>query len=183
MNLSQALGRVAMGTHIKLTVNANQVEKFQGKAIANSSMLLKAQVEGSKAVAQVIQQLTAPLQRIAPRCDAALQPHRKTSTTDGPVQLSRQRRGSTVTSNFECKVTALHRSLSLSCTRSLSLSLLYLHQVFRMKAPDKDVHIMWARKYAAELCVNLRAHNRTSVLFLIFRPLARVCMPARRLRL
>ena len=175
MNLSQALGRVAMGTHIKLTVNANQVEKFQGKAISNSNLLFKAQVAGSKAEAQVIQQLTALLQRIAPWCDAALQPHRKTSTTDGPVQLSRQRRGSTVTSNFECKVTALHRSLSLS--------LLYLHQVFRMKAPDKDVHIMWARKYAAELCVYLRAHNRTSVLFLLFRPLARVCMPARRLRL
>ena len=114
MNLKKALGRVDMGTHIKLTVNANQVEKFQGKAISNSNLLFKAQVAGSKAEAQVIQQLTAPLQRIAPRCDAALQPIRKTSTTDGPVQLSRQRRGSTVTSNFECKVTALHRSLSLS---------------------------------------------------------------------
>jgi hypothetical protein len=26
-------------------------------------------------------------------------------------------------------------------------------QVFRMKSPDKDVHIMWARKYATELYV------------------------------
>ncbi len=58
MNLSQALGRVAMGTHIKLVTNANQVEKFQGKAISNSNLLFKAQVVGSKADAQVIQQLT-----------------------------------------------------------------------------------------------------------------------------
>ena len=31
-----------------------------------------------------------------------------------------------------------------------------------MKSPDKDVHIMWARKYASQLCVT-RASAATRV--------------------
>lgn len=54
---------------------------------------------------------------------------KKTSASDGQILLGRRSAGAAAATNFECKV-------------------------FRMKCHDKDVHIMWARKYAAELYGN-----------------------------
>jgi hypothetical protein len=56
LTLPKALNRVALGAHITLGVNASQVEKFQGKAAANSLLVSKAEsVIGSGVMqAQVI---------------------------------------------------------------------------------------------------------------------------------